>query len=65
MGIEIKDLTGSMPTKRDLNDARQVVKKHVMTGILTLPPELALQLPNILRLLSVLEQTGVLKDDSL
>lgn len=52
----MEDRTGQPVSKQDVQDALGVVRKFVVTGMLTLPVELAVQLPNILRCLTELER---------
>lgn len=49
------DKSGQPPSKEDIVEAKKVVVKYLIVGITLLPPELAVQLPNILRCLSELE----------
>lgn len=51
--IEIEDRTGSLPSSNDVNEAIAVISKFVTIGMMKLPPELAVQMPNILRCLKV------------
>lgn len=52
----MEDLTGKLVTKEDINEILTVVTKYMVIGMLKLPPELAVQLPNIRRcLLELLE----------
>jgi hypothetical protein len=52
--ISIKDMTGQLPTQRDVREAEAVVAKYLTIGLMKLPPELAVQLPNIHRCLKTL-----------
>lgn len=56
MPIEEIDTTGKMPTVKDVEEAEQAVKS-LITKIATVPPEIAVQLPNILRCLQVAKAT--------
>jgi hypothetical protein len=49
-GIEMIDKTGGMPTGDDAEEALTVVARYILS-ITTLPPELAVQMPNIHRCL--------------
>ena len=51
----MEDLTGQPVSKKDVLEARVVIQKFLVTGLTALPPELAVQLPNILRCLRELE----------
>ena len=55
--MEITDVTGKPVSRRDVEEAEQVVRKFMVNGIMKLPPELAVQIPNILRCLSELKAT--------
>jgi hypothetical protein len=55
MGIEMHDKSGQPPSIADVREAKQVVVKHAIVGIAKLPPELAVQMMNILRCLTYLE----------
>lgn len=52
--IEFTDMTNRLPTARDVDDAIQAVTRGVIK-ISSLPPELGVNLPNILRCLRVAE----------
>ena len=54
--MENNDLTGTPPSARDLQEAQAVVRKAIVTMMAKIPPELAIQLPNILRCLMEVEQ---------
>jgi hypothetical protein len=45
--LNMVDMTGKPRSDRDLEEALQVVKKFLVKGFLSLPPELALQLTSI------------------
>ena len=49
--ISFEDKSGHPSAMRDYDEAIEVVKKHLVTGIMNLPSDLAVQLPNILRCL--------------
>jgi hypothetical protein len=51
----MEDLTGKPVSKQDVVEAREVVTKYMVLGMTRLPPEFAVQLPNILRCLRELE----------
>lgn len=52
MSIQETDITGQAPSERDVDDAIQAIRNQVVgMGMLKLPPELAVNLPNILRCL--------------
>lgn len=53
MSIESIDRTGEFPTREEVEEAREVVKKYLIIGMLKLPPELAVQMPNIHRCLAL------------
>ena len=42
---------GGMPSGDDAEEALKVVAKYIVSGVLTLPPGLAVQMPNIHRCL--------------
>jgi hypothetical protein len=48
--VESNDLTGKDPSAKDVREAEAVVIKFILQ-ITKLPPELAVQMPNILRCL--------------
>ena len=50
------DMTGTPPSERDVDEATKVVKKMIITQMMNLPPELAINLPNILRCLQRLKE---------
>lgn len=58
--MESHDLTGAPPTAQDLQDALDIVRKFRIAGVLTLPPELYVQLGNINRLLDYMKLRGIL-----
>jgi hypothetical protein len=51
------DLTGTPVTKTDIEEALTIVRKYMVIGIMKLPPELAVQLPNIKRCLEELDKS--------
>ena len=53
MGLDITDKTGTMPSMEDVAEAIEVIQQ-LLRGVHHLPPELAVQLPNIHRCLSTL-----------
>ena len=48
------DLTGTPPSLQDIAEAQGVVARALLLYLLKVPPELAVQLPNILRCLEEL-----------
>ena len=52
MGMEFTENKGP-PTPEDAQEAIDVVGKYLITGITKLPPELAVQMGNILRCLNM------------
>lgn len=52
--MESEDLTGSLVSDRDIDDAMSAVKTG-MIHVMKLPPELAVNLPNVLRCLQQLK----------
>jgi hypothetical protein len=54
--MNFEDKTGTPPSQRDIDEAIQVVKKMIITSVMKLPPELAINLPNILRCLQRLRE---------
>ena len=54
MRIEQEDVTGRLPSVRDVEEAKNAVV-GAFRSIGSLPPELAVQLPNILRCLEIAE----------
>lgn len=55
--MNIEDMTGKPISRDNVREAIVVVRKYMVIGLLKLPPELATQLPNILRCLQELERT--------
>lgn len=55
------DLSGQDASKEDVQEARAIVRKYVVMGLLKLPPELAVQLPNIDRCLALAERVAASK----
>lgn len=51
---EFIDEAGKPVSQHDVDEAIRVVSKQLVVGLLKLPPELAVQLPNILRCLQEL-----------
>jgi len=55
--MSIEDLTGQPVSRREVQEAIEVVQKWMVLGMMKLPPELAVQLPNIRRcLIELLEK---------
>ncbi len=52
MGIEIRDLTGRLPTLDDVARAKKACEDAFL-NIAHLPPALGVEIPNILRCLTV------------
>lgn len=50
------DLTGEPPSDTDIHDARSAVARLIVKHIHEIPPELAVQLPNIHRCLTYLQR---------
>lgn len=50
------DLTGEPPSDTDIHAARSVVARSIVKYIHEIPPELAVQLPNIHRCLTYLQR---------
>lgn len=55
--MNFEDMTGKPVSKDDIREALTVVRKFLTIGITKLPPELVVQLPNILRCLQELERS--------
>jgi hypothetical protein len=53
--LEFQDVSGRPPTLEEVQSAKRVVTKLLVVGILKLPPELAVELPNVRRCLELLE----------
>jgi hypothetical protein len=53
--LSFEDFSKRLPSLADVQEAKRVVGKYLVIGIIKLPPELAVQLPNLARCLSVLE----------
>ncbi|KKN81363.1 hypothetical protein LCGC14_0319760 [marine sediment metagenome] len=51
MGVEMEDATGKPSTIEDIERAATVVRKSIITAMMKLPPELAIELTTILRCL--------------
>lgn len=47
----MEDLTGTPPSEEDIHEAEIACRKALVLHIAALPPQLATQLPNILRCL--------------
>lgn len=52
---ESEDVSDRPPSMADIHEARAAVAKMIVTCMAKIPPELAVQLPNIHRCLGVLE----------
>lgn len=52
----MEDLTGTPPSRRDVEEAIAVIQKVFVTQLHTLPIELAIQVPNIHRCLKRLAE---------
>lgn len=53
MSLNFDDQTGKLPTVSDADEAVQAVRVAMLQHIMKLPPDLAVQLANIHRLLKV------------
>jgi hypothetical protein len=54
--IDTNDMTGQLPSLNDVQEARAVVRKHMVNmSFMIENPEIGVQLPNIDRLLAVAE----------
>ena len=51
--IEVVDLTGALPSLKDVERAITAVKGAAVRDILTLPPDLAIEVANIIRCLAL------------
>lgn len=47
----MQDLTGTPPSEEDVAQATAVLKKSLVLYFIKLPPELAVEIPNVLRCL--------------
>lgn len=54
-GLDFTDKTGELPTLEEVRRARACAGKMLVTSMLKLPPELAVELTTIHRCLGVLE----------
>jgi hypothetical protein len=50
----MEDRTGKPVRKEEVDEALAVVRKFIVSGLTTFPPEFAVQLPNIMRCLQEL-----------
>jgi hypothetical protein len=54
--MDFEDKSGQPPSARDVDEAIATVGRFIVRAIGTLPPELAIQLPNIHRCLRYLRE---------
>jgi len=57
MSLDFEDRSGQPPSALEIDEAVAVVQKWMVIGMMQLPPELAVQLPNIRRCLLELKKT--------
>ena len=48
--IQIIDKTGAMPSGNDAEQVLPIIDKYIVSGITTLPPDLAVEIPNLRRI---------------
>lgn len=58
------DEPGGLPTPRDAAEALEACHEIMLKSVLGIPPQLAVQMPNIMRLIEVARSTLTVKQDS-
>lgn len=56
MGVDIYDASGQPPSLADIANAIKVVQTALVRYVMKMPPEVAVELPNILRCLHRLRE---------
>ena len=56
MGIEQEDISGTPPSRKDVDEAEAIIRKVLVVWIAKVPPELAVNAANIHRCLKYLRE---------